>query len=78
MSLGGRSDEQIAANTRALRDNTEELRALRGDLAAFREDAQTIMASVQGMGGAGALVQALGPLKSLLPHLAKFTGGRGQ
>jgi hypothetical protein len=72
--MDGASDEQIAANTRALRDNTEEIRALRGDLAEFGEQAKAIMAAVQGMGGAGALVNALGPLKGILGSL----GRRGQ
>jgi hypothetical protein len=72
LSLGaGASDESVAANTRALRDNTEEMRALRGDLAEFGEQAKTIMAAVQGMGGAGALFQALGPLKGLLANLGR-------
>jgi len=67
----GKLEERFEQQIAALRENTEEIRALRRDLAQFREDAQTIMAAVQGMGGAGALVQALAPLKALLPHLLR-------
>jgi hypothetical protein len=57
------------AHTKAVKENTAEMRKLNAALAQFREDAQVIMAAVQGMGGAGALVQALGPLKGLLGNI---------
>jgi hypothetical protein len=63
------SGADIDANTKALKANTAEMVKLNASLAQFREDAQIIMASVQGMGGAGALVSALGPLKGLLANL---------
>jgi hypothetical protein len=57
------------AHTKAVKENTAELRKLNTNLEHFREDAQVIMAAVQGMGGAGALMQALGPLKGILGNI---------
>lgn len=65
----GKMEELLKANTKAQTENTAEMVKLNAALAQFREDAQIIMASVQGMGGAGALVQALGPLKGILGTL---------
>lgn len=70
----GKFEELLKANTKAQQENTAEMRKLNEALAQFREDAQIIMASVQGMGGAGALVQALGPLKGLLGNLLQQRG----
>jgi len=62
------------AHTKAVKENTAEMVKLNEALAQFREDAQVIMASVQGMGGAGALMQAMAPLKGLLGNILQQRG----
>lgn len=44
---------------RRVEDNTDEMKRLNRNLEKFAEDAQTIMAAVQGMGGMGALLKFL-------------------
>jgi hypothetical protein len=74
MNLSG---ADTAENTKALKANTAEMVKLNASLAQFREDAQVIMASIQGMGGASALVKALGPLKQILGSLLQGRPPRG-
>lgn len=59
---------------RTIEENTEELRRLNVNLEQFREEIKVVMAYVQGMGGAQALVQQLSPLQQLLPKLQGFFG----
>lgn len=73
----GKFEELLKANTKAQQENTAEMRKLNEALAQFREDAQVIMASVQGMGGAGALMQAMGPISGMLGKLLQQRGRQG-
>jgi hypothetical protein len=59
---------------RAIEENTAEVRKLNHNLEQFREEIKVVMAYVQGMGGAQALVQQLSPLQQLLPKLGGFFG----
>jgi signal recognition particle GTPase len=47
-----------------IEDNTDEMKKLNKNLEAFREDSQTIMSAVQGMGGMAALLKHLPSLMS--------------
>lgn len=65
----GRLEKLLERHCKAIEANTAEMQKVNQNLEQFRADAQVIMAAVQGMGGAGALVQALAPLRSILPSL---------